>query len=44
MDGQNKATDVLTYNEEEIERIGKIGFETALKRNKKLCSSGGGKY
>lgn len=32
------ATDVLTYSESEIERIGRIGFETALKRNKKLCS------
>ena len=32
------ATDVLKYNEAEIERIGRIGFETAQKRNKKLCS------
>lgn len=32
------ATDVLVYNEAEIERIGRIGFETAQKRNKKLCS------
>lgn len=32
------ATDVLKYTESEIERIGKIGFETAQKRNKKLCS------
>ncbi len=32
------ATDVLTYSESEIERIGRIGFETARKRNKKLCS------
>ena len=32
------ATDVLTYSESEIERIGRIGFETAKKRNKKLCS------
>ncbi|MBQ9805124.1 MAG: 3-isopropylmalate dehydrogenase [Clostridia bacterium] len=32
------ATDVLTYSESEIERIGRIGFETAQKRNKKLCS------
>jgi len=32
------ATDVLKYSETEIERIGRIGFETALKRNKKLCS------
>ena len=32
------ATDILTYSESEIERIGRIGFETAQKRNKKLCS------
>ena len=32
------ATDVLRYSESEIERIGRIGFETAQKRNKKLCS------
>ena len=32
------AIDVLTYSEEEIERIGRIGFETARKRRKKLCS------
>lgn len=38
VDGKNTATDILTYNEEEIERIGRIGFETARKRNKKLCS------
>lgn len=32
------ATDILTYSEGEIERIGKIGFETARKRSKRLCS------
>ncbi len=32
------AIDVLKYNEAEIERIGRIGFETAMKRGKKLCS------
>ncbi len=37
-DGQKKATDILQYTEEEIERIGRIGFETARKRNKQLCS------
>lgn len=36
--GQPVATDILTYSEEEIERIGRIGFETARKRNKQLCS------
>ncbi len=32
------AIDVLKYTQEEIERIGRIGFETARKRSKKLCS------
>lgn len=32
------AIDVLKYSEDEIKRIGRIGFETALKRNKRLCS------
>jgi len=32
------ATDILKYSEDEIERIGRIGFETARKRGKKLCS------
>ena len=36
--GQKKAIDVLQYTEAEIERIGRIGFETAQKRGKKLCS------
>ncbi len=36
--GENVAKDILTYSESEIERIGRIGFETARKRNKKLCS------
>ncbi len=36
--GENKAVDVLAYTESEIERIGRIGFETARKRDKKLCS------
>ena len=37
-DGEKKAIDELTYTESEIERIGRIGFETARKRGKKLCS------
>ncbi len=36
--GEKKAVDVLSYTESEIRRIGKIGFETARKRRKKLCS------
>ncbi len=36
--GEKKAVDELVYRESEIERIGRIGFETAQKRNKKLCS------
>ena len=36
--GQAVATDILKYSEEEIRRIGRIGFETAQKRNRKLCS------
>ncbi len=38
IDGKTTAIDILTYTEEEIERIGRIGFETARKRGKKLCS------
>lgn len=38
-DGIEKtATDIMKYRESEIERIGRIGFETAQKRRKKLCS------
>ena len=37
-DGEKMAIDELTYSESEIERIGRIGFETAMKRGKKLCS------
>ena len=36
--GQKVAIDELTYSEAEIERIGRIGFETARKRGKRLCS------
>ena len=38
INGQQQATDVLMYTEEEIERIGRIGFETARKRRGQLCS------
>lgn len=38
VDGLRQASDLLIYNEKEIERICRIGFETAQKRRKKLCS------
>ena len=36
--GEQVAVDELRYSESEIRRIGRIGFETARKRSKKLCS------
>ena len=36
--GEKVAIDDLRYAEEEIRRIGRIGFETAQKRGKRLCS------
>lgn len=38
IDGQQVATDVMPYSESEIERIGRIAFETARKRRKKVTS------
>ena len=35
--GEKQAIDYMPYSEHEIERIGRIGFETAQKRRKKLC-------
>ena len=35
--GEKQAVDSMPYSEHEIERIGRIGFETAMKRRKKLC-------
>ena len=37
VNGEQVATDTMPYSEHEIERIGRIGFETAMKRRKKLC-------
>lgn len=37
-DGVRKAIDTLTYDENEIRRIAKRGFEIAMKRNKKVTS------
>lgn len=36
--GEKISEDLMKYSESEIERIGRIGFETARKRRKKLCS------
>lgn len=36
--GEDCATDEMAYSESEIERIAHIGFQTAMKRVKKLCS------
>ena len=36
--GQRRGIDTMTYTESEIRRIGRIGFETARKRGKRLCS------
>ena len=38
VDGELVATDIMPYSEHEIERIGRVAFETAMKRNKRLAS------
>lgn len=38
VDGELVATDIMPYSEHEIERIGRVAFETAMKRNRKLHS------
>ena len=38
VDGLETATDTLTYNENEIRRIAKRGFDIAMKRRKKVTS------
>ena len=38
VDNQQVSTDYMVYSEEEIRRIARIGFETAMKRGKKLTS------
>ena len=36
--GERQGYNTLVYSESEIERIGHIGFQTAMRRNKRLCS------
>ena len=38
VNGELMACDLMPYSESEIERIGRVGFETAMKRGKKLAS------
>ncbi len=38
VNGELVATDIMPYSESEIERIGTVAFETALKRGKRLAS------
>ena len=37
-EGKKEAFNTMIYNQDEIERIGRVAFESAQKRNKKLCS------
>jgi len=37
-DGQRQGFNTLVYSESEIERIGRVAFETAMKRDKRVCS------
>lgn len=37
-DGEKVASDAMTYSESEIRRIAKVAFDTAMLRNKKVCS------
>ncbi len=36
--GEQRGVNTMAYAESEIDRIGRVAFETARKRNKKLCS------
>ncbi|MDO6748723.1 isocitrate/isopropylmalate family dehydrogenase, partial [Gilvimarinus sp. 1_MG-2023] len=36
--GEREGYNTYVYNESEIRRIGRVAFESAMKRNKKLCS------
>ncbi len=36
--GEREGYNTMTYRESEIERIGRVAFETAMKRGRRLCS------
>ena len=36
--GKREGYDVMSYNEDEVRRIARVGFQTAMGRSKKLCS------
>ncbi len=36
--GRREGYDIMSYNEDEVTRIARVGFETAQVRNRKLCS------
>ena len=37
-DGKREGYDIMSYNEDEVCRIARVGFETAMARGRKLCS------
>jgi 3-isopropylmalate dehydrogenase len=37
-DGLREGYDIMSYNEDEVRRIARVGFETARARKRKLCS------
>jgi len=36
--GRREGYDIMSYNEDEVARIARVGFETAMARGRKLCS------
>lgn len=36
--GLREGYDIMSYNEDEVRRIARVGFETAMARHRKLCS------
>ena len=38
LNGELVSTDLMTYSESEIERIGRVAFETAMKRERRIAS------